>query len=204
MREDAQDTHLDHSDFDIPSLSCSNDSWEALYLRERKLCMTLQQKLSALRDNLTSCVPELTHSTKLPEVIEDVDPELDDIEIKESNSFFANGKDDYGLMDANSPTLMFGEDESTDKVDLLALAALNDKEKETTDDEGDHIIDEENDDKGTSGSHVVSPTTIQVKPQESQHVSATPQGQSHDVFDTSREDECSSLRQTIEKQQEVC
>jgi len=203
IRDNAQDLQLDHSDFDIPSLSCANDSWEALYLRERKLRMALQQQLSSHGDNFSPCVPVPSRDTKLPEVIEegidDVSAELDNLEIKEPNTFFANGKDDYGLLDSNSPAQMFGEDESGDKVDLLAIAALNDKEKETTDDEGDHVLDEENEIDETSDSQNihVSPATVQVQPEKCQHKTA--QVLSHDVLD---EEECDSLRQTIEKQQE--
>jgi hypothetical protein len=138
---------LDHSDFDVPSMSSASDSWEALYRRERRLRLSLQEKLASLGDNTAiSRDSERPHGSKLHGVIdEDIESEdFDNLDIKQSGSFFLSGKDDYGLLSSSSPALMFG-DESAEKVDLLALAALNDKEKETTDDEGDHVPDIEED-----------------------------------------------------------
>lgn len=144
------DEPLGHSDFDVPSMSSSTDCWEALYRQERRLRLSLQQKLAALGGDSDVVLGEERSGGK--ETVAKVEVAGGGVlsVVREVKSFL-DGNDEFGLLASVNPSLMFGDDDDdvgggghvrVDRVDLLAMAALNDAEKETTDDEGDHVGDQ--------------------------------------------------------------
>jgi hypothetical protein len=159
---------LDHSDFDLPSMSSSDDSWEAMFRAERRLRGALQQKLALLGGDTTSSVPRERRQSMQQQQQQQTEGLVEDFEggvdINDISSILED-KDDFGLLaSTSSPSPMFEDESSREKVDLLAIAALNDKEKETTDDEGDHVAEDDDEDhhQQDQGKESAAEGTLQV------------------------------------------
>lgn len=169
LSHESNEDFADLSDFEIPAMSCREDSWEALYRVERRNRQALQRKLADLGDASGDDIARHTvhkpnqFDDEMTEIFEDVD-------------------------EISSPTPMFG-DRSIEKVDLLAMAALHDKEKETTDDEGGHMRDSDNDDN-------------EVENESSEQKASDLKVPSGELNPGDHADTCEELRLIIQKQKE--
>ena len=173
---------INHSDFDIPCISTVNDSWEALYRTERRFRATTEDPPSKQSELGISNVSMVQKNVVEECGTSDLDEELLQ-EIEGNDSIKILQKDEFGLLSSPSPSLMFGDD-TRDDVDLLAIAALRDKEKEITDDEGEVEHDSEENDA----------TADQIS---SHHVDSQQAISKNDEGDTDE------LREIIKRQQEV-
>lgn len=203
------DKPLAHPDFDVPSMSSSDDSWEALYRSERRKREALQQQLDAMSmggDNIsTTEATNNSDSNSSNSASAAVDKFLGESSVSSDDfsatlgmkdfGVFLDGKDDFGLLSSSTPSLFEDEDTTRENVDLLVLASLNDKEKETTDDEGDHVADDEEDDELRKTAPKNDGSTEKKDLSEPSQIKSDLQSATQSTQD---------LQGIIEKQQEVC